>query len=243
MRKMRVVIYDNDLEEAKFYENLLRELGDKHDCPLELKLYHSSDALLTDINNPEFCKRLDVIYFALDKNNLKIPYFIRDTGYASLIVFIGSSEMLLPYEEIFDTDTYNFVQRNRAAEHLDRFAYIFQSAAKTVAKNHEEKISISYAGEVRQIDINSIHYFEVKQHSLIVHYGKGQTFTFISSLSKMESNLKGRKFMRASRFYLISLNAIEKLSFGNALMRDGSNIPVGRKYYVELKAAMDKKAV
>ena len=243
MKKMRIVICDNNLAEARFYESLCRDLAQGLDVSTELKLYTSTDRLLSDLESPEFCKRLDVIFFALAEDNLQIPYFIRDSGYANLITFLGGPEMLLPYEALFDTEVYNFVQKIRTPEHLERFSQIFQSASKAVSKSQAEKLALSYGGEIRQIDIDDIHYFEVKQHALIVHYGAGESFTFISSLAKMENNLKGRKFLRASRFHLISLGAVEKLTFGNILMRDGSNIPVGRKYYVELKNAMDKKAI
>ena len=241
-KNMRIVIYSNDTTEAKFYEALCRELGEKYHISVELKLYDSSDTLLFDLGDPEFCKRLDVIYFALDKHNTDIPALIRDAGYTNLIVFIGGEEMIVPYEQLFDAEAYNFVQNSRTAEHLQRFADIFQKAGAVVARERTERLVLSYGGEIRQIDISHIHYFEVQKHILIIHYGNGENFSFISSLSKMEQHLKGRKFMRVSRFYLISLNAVQKITANSAIMCDGTDIPVGRKFYAELKSTMEKKA-
>jgi len=236
---MRIVIYGGEAAEAGFYEEVCRKLGTEHQIPVELKVYLSSDALLFDLQNPEFRKRLDVIFFNLTEQNIEVPHEMRDVGYHGLIVLVGGAEMILPYEQLFDTEAYNFVQKND----LKRFISVFLSAAKTVAKNNEEKLSLSYGGEIRQIDIGEIQYFEVQQHTLVVHYGKGESFTFVSSLAKMEQHLKGRKFMRASRFYLISVNAVHKLSFNNALMLSGANVPVGRKFYAEIKKAMDQKVI
>ncbi|MCL2546612.1 MAG: response regulator transcription factor [Oscillospiraceae bacterium] len=242
MKKMRIAIFDNDAAETEFYKSLCRETAQKNNIPVELKLYHTTDSLLSDLDSPEFRKALDVIFFALAKDNLEIPDFIRNTGYINLIVFIGGAEMILPYEQLFDTDAYNFVQKSRTQEHLDRFEHILQNAARDVAKKHNEKLSVSYGGEIRQIDINDIQYFEVQQRALVVHYGEGESFTFVTPLAKIENNLKGRPFARASRFHLISLDAVEKLTYTNVLMQDGTNILVGRKYYPALKSALDKRA-
>jgi len=81
----------------------------------------------------------------------------------------------------------------------------------------------------------------VQNHTLVVHYGKGETFTFISTLSKVENHLKGREFMRVSRFYVISVNAVKSLIANNVIMSNGALVPVGRKYYALLKEAIDKK--
>jgi len=242
MKNMRIVIYYHDIAEAQFYEALCRELGEQHDIPIELKVYDSTGELLLDLDDPAFCKRLDVIYFALTKDNVEIPHLIRDAGYTNLIVFIGEEGMIMTYEELFDIETYNFVQSDRAPAHLERFSQIFQRAGAAVAKAHAEKLVLSFGGEMRQIDIGEIHYFEVQQYLLSVHYGDGQQFSFVSSLSKMEHHLRGRGFMRTSRFYLISLRAVQSLTVNSALMCDGAEIPIGRRYYQELKHALDNKA-
>ena len=243
MKNIRIVICNNNYEEAEFYENFCRDLGSKNNVSLGIKVYDSTNSLLFDLDNPEFRERLDVIFFTFTEENLEAPHAIRDTGYSGLIVLMGGAEMIAPYEQLFDTETYNFVQTDRSRQNLERFSKIFQSAAKVVAKTHAEKLALSYGGEIRQIDIDDIHYFEVQTHTLIVHYGRGETFSFISSLSKMENHLKGREFMRVSRFYLVSLNAVQKVSSNNIVMRDGANIPIGRKYYAKLKDRMNEKAV
>ncbi|MCL2843384.1 MAG: LytTR family transcriptional regulator DNA-binding domain-containing protein [Oscillospiraceae bacterium] len=241
MKPMRIVIYSPDKEEAAFYEAQCRTLSETFDIPVECKIYTATPGLLFDLGDPAFSRRLDVIYFSLNKQNVDIPHQIRDAGYTNLIVFIGKEEMVLTYEEMFDIETYNFVQSDRAPEYLRRFAHIFRKAGEVVAKSREEKLVLSYGGEIRQIDINDIHYFEVRNYTLIVHYGDGEQFTFVSSLAKMEQHLKGRNFLRPSRFYLISLRAVQTFTSDRVLMRDGTEIAVSRKYSGMLKRALDEQ--
>ncbi|MCL2588870.1 MAG: LytTR family transcriptional regulator [Oscillospiraceae bacterium] len=242
MKNMRIIIYGDEIAEAQFYETLCRDLSKERKIPIELKVYSSSDELLFDLGDTDFHERVDIVYFCLDQGNLEVPGLIRDTGYMNLIVFIGAEEVFVPYEELFDAEIYNFVQDDRSSENLERFAHIFQKADEDVMKNRAERITLSYAGEIRRIDINQIHYFEVQKHTLVVHFGDKETFTFISTLSKMENHLKGRDFIRVSRFYLISLDSVQKLTANGVIMYDDTTVPVGRKYYAEIKNALDKKA-
>jgi len=242
MKKMCIVIYSHDMAEAQFYETLCRKLSRERHIPIELKSYRSGSELLFDFEEePNFRKRVDVLYIVLNEADLELSDQIRKLGYANLIVFIGLKEIEMSYEYLFDTRIYNFVQVGDAPANLDRFAQIFQEAGEVIAKRYAERLILSYGGEIRQIDIRQIHYFEVQQHTLVVHYGEGEAFTFISSLSKIENQLKGRGFMRVSRFYVVSVYAVQSLTADSALMLDGASIPLGRKYHALLKEAIDKK--
>jgi DNA-binding LytR/AlgR family response regulator len=59
----------------------------------------------------------------------------------------------------------------------------------------------------------------------------------------MENQLKGKNIIRASKSFLVSVDAIEQLTNTEAVMSDGSKIPVGRQYYPVLKDEMTKKGV
>ena len=242
MKKMCLLIYSDDTATAQFYETLCRKLSKERQIPIELKLYDLSSEMLFDFEEePNFCKRVDVIFIVLNEHNLEVSDQIRKLGYTDLIVFIGVEEIDMPYEYLFDTRIYNFVQLGDAPANLDRFAQIFQEAGEVVAKRHAERLTLSYGGEIRQIDIRQIHYFEVQKHTLVVHYGEGETFTFISSLSKIENHLEGRGFMRVSRFYIVSVCAVQSLTADSVVMSDGASIPIGRKYYALIKEVIDKR--
>ena len=241
MRNMRIIIYSTDSAETQFYETLCRSLSANHNIPIELKLYTSSSNLVFDSEDFNFHQRVDVVYVCLSKSDQDVPALIRKAGYMGLIVLIGTDEMFVPYEQLFDTKIYNFVQNNRAPEHLERFEQIFQEAGSDVNKKRCERVTFSFGGEIRQIDISQIHYFEVQKHLLVVHFEDKETFTFISSLAKMENHLKGRGFVRVSRFYLISIHSVQKLTGNGAIMRNGVTVPIGRKYYATIKSLIGKR--
>jgi DNA-binding LytR/AlgR family response regulator len=62
----------------------------------------------------------------------------------------------------------------------------------------------------------------------------------------MEARLRGRNFLRIAQSFLVSVDAVKAVrpaAYKEAVLRDGTIIPVGRKYYIELKNAIEQKAV
>ena len=69
----------------------------------------------------------------------------------------------------------------------------------------------------------------------------GGKFIFQSSLSNLEERLKDRGFMRVHRSYLVSLDAVHRISFEDGItLNNGKSIPSSRSNYSVLKDAMDK---
>jgi len=240
MKKIRIVICDKNIEDAQFYEKLCREFGDKYSIYIEIKIYTTADSFLFDLENIEFRKRVDVIFFTLTDSYIESPELLRKTGYNGIAVFVGEPEVIVSCEKLFDARAYNFIQKSSDSKHLERFLRVFQNATNTAEKTRTERLVLSYGGEIRQIHISDIHYFEVSEHFLTVCYGEDEKFTFISSLAKMENHLKGRNFIRVSRFYLISIDAIKQITSKSVLMCNDKEIPVGRKYYTKLKSFMEQ---
>jgi DNA-binding LytR/AlgR family response regulator len=78
------------------------------------------------------------------------------------------------------------VTKWREKAHILRFANVFERAVAAVVRVRSEKLMLTYGGEIRQIEIEDILYFESQDKALIAHYGKGGQFTFVSPISKRE---------------------------------------------------------
>ncbi|MCL2696215.1 MAG: LytTR family transcriptional regulator DNA-binding domain-containing protein, partial [Clostridiales bacterium] len=156
---------------------------------------------------------------------------------AGRIILIGSAQSSIPHETWFDYEVFNFVREGNETEVLNRFAEVFRKAVDAAAKARQEKLVLSYAGDIRQIDIADILYLERQDRGLTVYYGESESFYFISTLAKMENQLQGRNFHRASKAFLICVDAVQQITGTEALLRNGVKIPVGRQYYPALKEA------
>ena len=101
----------------------------------------------------------------------------------------------------------------------------------------EEILTLTCAGETRSIPLNNIHYFEVVQRIITVHYG-GETFEFYSTMGKLENLLTKKGFARIHRAYIAALRHIASMKNNEVVMRDGTRLPVGRTYSKSLRKKM-----
>ena len=82
-----------------------------------------------------------------------------------------------------------------------------------------------------------IRYFEIMQKIVTVYYSD-TSFEFVSTMGKLENLLFAKGFVRISRSYMVSTKYIASFSYDKVIMADGTELPVGRKYYKDLKVAM-----
>ena len=243
MKKIRMTICAAGERELAGYENLCQRLCNQRDILMEYKTYTSGKALSFDLENPLFCKKLDVIFFVLCEENTKdLVSSFRKSGYKGLIILVGDVYDNLSAEELFDYHIFNAVKSNKE---IERFSQVFEKAIDASFKAREEKIVVSYGGELRYIDLSEILYFEKKDRGLVVYYNE-ESFFFISTMAKLEQQLKGRNFCRASASHLVSLEAVDKVVRSGrdytVVVRDGAEIPVGRKYAVSFRSVIRQEA-
>jgi len=235
LKKTRVVIYDTSQKDLAVYESTCRDVG-RHCCfPLEIKTYETEAALLLDLESAAFRKQLDIAVLPLD-NGTVLADAVRKLGYGGLLIFVGTERRDTTYEDLFDVSTYSFVQRG--SKHVPRFCEVFRRAAEKAGRRNTEKLALTYGGEIRQINMTDIMFFQRRDQGMVVHYGESETFYFIASLAKLENQLKGQNFCRISKSCLISLDATSHIAGGQVVMRDGTSLPVNSHFYPIIRDAL-----
>lgn len=239
MKKVRMVLCDDLPNDLAFYESLSRRLAEKYGVEIKIKKYISGDDIMFDIEDSKLLKAIDMMFLNINMpgpNGIAVAEAARKNGYGGLIVFLTASEK--HYEPAFDVKGFNYITKNEMA--AERFEKVFRLALDEIQDDGKEAIVLSGGGQYRQIRVASIRYFEVVINVITVHYGENETFEFVSTLNKLENQLENRGFYRAQRGYLVNMNYVFKLTYENILMKDGTKIPVGRKYYKGLKEIVAK---
>lgn len=238
MKKLRIVVCDDNPQDLQNYSLLCRRLGEKYKIDLAIKDYTSGDSLLFDMENPQFFSKVDIIFLDIrmpGSDGIQVANEVRRLGYNGIIIFITVSDK--HYEDAFDAKAFNYVRKGR--EFLARFEKIFLEAVKTAENAQQDIVIFSCCGEFRQILIKDISYFEIVKNIIVVHYND-DSFEFVSSLGKIEEQLYGHGFQRVHRSFLISLYYVQSYTYGELTMTDGTKIPVSRKYNQDLKEALNE---
>jgi len=241
MRKLRIVLCEDDSIQCELYTELCREVSKKNRVDIEMKVYRSGSDFLFDLEDPKFYSTLDILLLDIHMPGVcgvETAREAREIGFGGVIIFITASKE--HYANAFDVGAFHYITKG---EHdFERFEEILLKAFKQAKNMRQEVIVLSCGGEIKQIEIQKIEYFEIFQRMLTVYYGD-EIFEFISTLEKLENQLAGHGFQRIHRCYLVSLSHIKKLSYTGVTMQNGVVLPVGRKYYPFLKEYVEKGIV
>lgn len=241
MNKIRVIICDDYEQDRDRYEETCREIGEKHHIPLELRTYVNGDDLLFDLEQPEFYVTVDILLLNIHMpgpDGIEVARRAREIGYQNLIIFVTRSKEY--YEPAFDVKGFNYITKGKEGNE-ERFEKVFLTALKEAGEQSRKSLVLSSGGYYKQIDIAAIKYFEVNKNLVTVYYND-QSFEFISTLNKLENQLFSQGFCRVQKAYLVSLDYVKSFTFKELLMDNGIAIPIGRKYYKELKERMEDLA-
>lgn len=237
MKKIRIVLCDDNVEEMEHFESLIRETAREKEIPIEMKTYDSGDSLLFDLEDPVFTSKLDVLFLDIHMpgtNGMDVANLARSYGYEGIIVFLTISKT--HFEEAFDVRAFNYITKGDNAD--KRLETILLRAMQEVRDTRKEIVVLSCGGVFKQVKIRDILYFEISKRIVTVHYGDNQTFSFVSTLEKLDNQLMDYGFQRIHRSYLISLAHTKKVVYGEVTLSNDTKLPVARQYNAALKEAL-----
>jgi DNA-binding LytR/AlgR family response regulator len=231
------VVCDDNKADLGMYVKLCQKISENHNIDIEVKTYESGSDLLFDLEEPKFFNTLDLLLLDITMpgiDGVETARQARRVGYTGLIIFITTSEE--HYTDAFDVGAFHYITKGAS---IKRFEEIFMKAVELLKETNKEHVVLSGWGELKQIKIRDIHYFEVVKGTMKVFYDD-DTFEFNSTLDKLEEHLKNRGFQRIHRNYLVSLLKVKSVTYTEAIMADGAVLPVGRTYYPGLKEEIKK---
>ncbi|MDD5986370.1 MAG: LytTR family DNA-binding domain-containing protein [Eubacteriales bacterium] len=228
----RIIICDDDRQFLKDYEEQLRDIARQNGIKSSIEGCSSCEKLLFEISDDP--NAVDLIYMDLDfgdrMDGMRASQQLRRMGYVNDIVFLTKDR-----EQVFDAfevDPMYYIVKGSADR--EKNAAVFLKAAGRHRKKNREYLSLSCAGDNRNIPVDSILYFEVVRRIIEVHYDE-QIFAFYSTIGKLENLLAEKGFQRIHRGYLVSLAHVAAIKGGKLTMDNGDVLPVGRTYSKELK--------
>ena len=234
---MRIAICDDNEDEQIKYKQLIEKILEKNSIDTEIISYVNGEQLLFDFEKrKEFPEILLLDINMPGINGIDTAKKIRKTGYYGEIIFltVSKNHMLLA----FDVQAFHYIIKNVTSK--SKIEEIIMRAIENVKETETEYIMFSGIGEYRNVPIASIKYFEIIKKIIHVNYDK-EDFEFISTMNKIEAMFIEYGFIRIHRMYIVSLNYIKSRSYEKLKLFDGTELPIGRRYDTELRAAMNKR--
>jgi DNA-binding LytR/AlgR family response regulator len=100
-------------------------------------------------------------------------------------------------------------------------------------------MTFACAGEIRNIAVEDILYFEVVQRIVEVHY-LGEVFEFYSTMPRLENLLYGKGFIRSHRGFLVNSEHISYIMGDEIILDNDETVPLNSKYAKNVKEVKEK---
>lgn len=227
---MNILVCDDQFEHARVCKSKVLEVAERHGIDVKVDIASSGKNLLFFLDTKY--KNIDLIYMDIhmpELDGIETAKKLREKQVNAEIVFYTADPNYAL--KAFDVQALHYIIKE---EHSDeQFEEIFMSACQRCNKKKTEVLSLSCAGERRNVPIDRIQYFEVQSRIVTVYYmeqGQEQRFEFYSTLSKIQEVLRGKGFIRIHSSYLVSEAHIVKKLVTKVLLDHGIELPVGRSY-------------
>ena len=239
MANLKIVICDTNKNELEGHARVCKSICEKKNLPVTILTFGESKTLVFEMGDPAFNDSVDIMIIEPDGGCEALASYLRkQLGYKGVILYLSRSIDEKHFYSAFDVNAFSFIKKGD----LNRFGTVFAEALSIAKEKERLFIAVSYLGEYRNIDIRDIYSFETAEndHSanlIRVKYVGGE-FDFISTLSELEEKLKAVGFLRVQRSFIVSIDAIHKVSYQEVILNNGESVPVSRGAGSEIKEAV-----
>lgn len=174
------------------------------------------DAYLLDISMPGI-------------DGLSLAIRMRSAGSSAPIIFISGIE-----SRVFDAirvQPLRFVRKSRLASELPEAVH---ALCEQLRREEETALSIQTEGMLLRVPVRQIQYVESSDKTQFVVLSQ-RRYEVRSTMDYFEKHLLPRQFLRIHRCYLVNLQAIYSIENNNAVLADGTALPISRVKAAEVK--------
>lgn len=222
---MRIAIYEDNDEHSQRLTRLIKQWSESTNTEIALftfnSVFEAADTTAFD------CILLDVEMPGM--NGIEFAHELRQNGINAPIVFVSShTEYGL---DGYEVDALRFLDKSdprfetKLTECMDRIAFEIKNSINAFYRITTERKLIS-------IPMREITYFEMNNHDLTIH-----TMTGVFSERKTFAQIKQElpiQFVQIGKSLIINVLQLVQVTKSQAVLHDGSVLPVSPKYSAEL---------
>lgn len=225
----RIAVCDDEEVSAAYVGKLVMDWAEKNNVIAETELFSSAEAFLFQYEEQ---KKYDILLLDIEMgemNGVELARVVRAGNREIQIVFItGYMEYIA---DGYDVEALHYLMKPVKEEKL--YEVLTRAAGKL--KINEQALLLESRGEMVRVPYYDIRYAEVHRNYITVH--AAEEYTVKRTLKELEEELDN-SFFRTGRSYLVNLRFIRKITKTEAVLKDGTSVPVSRGMYEPLNRAM-----
>lgn len=228
---INICLCDDNQETRRDYAQLIEEIAQRNQIPLQLFTYKSGEQLLLEAEDQ--IRGYDIVYMDMlmgKLNGIQTAKTLRDLGFDGKIIFLTSSRDHAL--DAFDVTPLHYILKQETPP--QRFEEILLKATALVRDLQKEWFVFENKSKQTRVLLEDIQYFEVIKRQVSLHT-PGEVFCFYSQIDAVERQLAEKYFVRCHRSFVVNLKYIRSLSPTELLLSGGVSIPVGSTYLKDVK--------
>ncbi len=224
---MKIAICDDDNIQLKYINSLVKKWGSLKDCKADTLLYSSAEELLFNYT-PNFFDVLLLDIQMSGENGISLAKRIRSLNDDASIIFITA----VP-DYVFDGYDVGAIQYLlKPVNEKKLFECLNASRKKSVS---QKRIIFESDGGSTAVSAEDIIFIEAFSHKTRIVLADRELF-INEGISSIEKRL-GNGFYKCHRSYIININHIDLIKKYDAVLDNGSVIPVSRRIYNDFNSA------
>lgn len=200
---IRIAIVEDSRPDAQRIQEFLEQWSASEGQQVELALYASAWALLTDFHCQFQIILLDILL--PDKNGVDVAKILRKQDETVAIVF--TTNMKQYAINGYEVDALDFLLK---PIHYSRLVLLMKKCMSRICHN-QASVVLRLPGSTYQVPVEQILYLESNGHSIILHLYDGQTLKKRMTLAQAEPLLPPGRFARCNVSYLVNLSWVKAI--------------------------------
>lgn len=217
---IRVLVVEDDEEEAGTLVSCLRRYGRLHNQPFSI----STNSNAFDVLGP--LPDADLIFMDIGLpgiSGIEAAEILRMNGVHTPIVFITS---LAQYgASSYEVDALDFMVKPVS---YGSFALRMDRALRIIRRTLGRSILVKTKEGMRVMPVTDVTAITVDRHSVLYHLADGSTFNSRGSLSQAACELEGTPFVRVSSGALVNMDYVRSVNTLNVELTSGEKYSISR---------------
>lgn len=238
---LKIILCDDSINEKIKYTDWINTVVKKHNIGVKITLYDSADLMLAD-------SLKEIVGAGIIFMDVNMPgttgdlaaLKLRELGYENEIIFLTVSKQ--HFINAFDAKAFHYIVKDETV--IEEFERILLLAVNAQKQKKSKFVVYSSAGKTMSIPVDKILYYESHRGIVNVYYDNDKVFTFPQrNITVIANDLEEYGFFRVHRAIIVSLLAVESVTYNKIVLRNGVSLPISRNKYSELKESLELFAI
>jgi len=229
-----IALCDDEAIFSKMLSITIKNILDDAKIPFNLDIYSSGNELLDAIYNKANIYHLLFLDILMESmNGMELAKTLREKGNDSTIVFITATpEFSLKGYEV---GAFRYLLKPTLPHELKSILY------HDYEKSTKQKfLTIKDGNKFKQFYMDKISHFEIQGRKVAV-FSADKCVLISSKLPTIAKQLPESTFIRCHQSFIINIDKVIELKYGEAIMDDGKKVPISRVHWKIIQNAFLSK--